>query len=111
MSILHSFIEVSTNYCSNFVETFKAQFFYLKCYNQNFTMRRAIYSTSYSTDKVLFTNKKDITDCEKSTLIQSENYNLHELVLTFQQSGGAIMARRIWNVWDVYPTFSGLSLS
>ena len=35
------------------------QFIYLKCYNQSFTMHYAIYSTSYSTDKVLFVNKKD----------------------------------------------------
>ena len=108
LSYTHLF-EVYTNYCSNFVEKFKAQFFYLKCYNQNFTVRCAIYSTSYSTDKVLFTNKKT-AECEKSTLIQSENYNLYELVLTFQQSG-VIMVRRNWNVWDVYPTFFGLSLS
>ena len=72
-------------------------------------MRCAIYSTSYSTDRVFFLQTKKTAECEKSTLIQSENYNLYELVLTFQQSG-AIMVR-IWNVWDVYATFFGLSLS
>ena len=53
---------------------------------------------------------KKTAECEKSTLIHSENYNPHELVLTFQQNH-VIMVRRIWNVRDAYPTFSILSLS
>ena len=81
----------------------------MKCYNQNFAMHWAIYSTSYSIDKVLLTNKKDSRMWKKYPdpfrKLQSSRVSL-----TFQQNH-VIMVRRIWNVRDAYPTFSILSLS
>ena len=59
LSILYFRIVVYTNYCPHFVEMFKVRFFYLKCCNQSCIMHYAIDSNSYSTGKVLFTNKKD----------------------------------------------------
>ena len=118
LSILHSFIVIYTNYSSHLVQMFKVQHFHLKWYNQNFTMHCAVYSTSYSTDQVLLTNKND-SRMRKKYPIPLESYNLHELVLTFQQKWcnygeenleclSNILWRRIWNV---YPTFYGLPLS
>ena len=80
----------------------------MECYNQNAAMHCAIYSTSYSIDKALLTNERQQN--VKNTLIHPENYNLHELLLIFQQSD-VIMVRRIWNMRDVNPTFSVFSLS
>ena len=82
LSILHFLIAVYTNYCSHFEEMRKVQFFYLKCYNQSCIMHYAIYSNSYSTDKVLFTNKKD------SRMWKKYPHPLAKLQsLTFQQNG------------------------
>ena len=94
------------NCCSHFVEMFKVQFFYLKCYNQGFIMHYAIDSNSYSNDKVLFTNKKDNRMWKK--------YPDPLAKLQFSQVSFDFSTKwcnygqEAWNAPDAYPTFSGL---